>query len=69
MAYADELESRLREVVEGEPGLREQRMFGGLAFLVDREHGGELVGRRAEGSDGGPVMADPPSDLCVNNLV
>ena len=35
MAYDEELAHRIREVVEGEPGLREQRMFGGLAFLVN----------------------------------
>jgi TfoX/Sxy family transcriptional regulator of competence genes len=35
MAYDDELANRIREVVHGEPGLSEKRMFGGLAFLVD----------------------------------
>ncbi len=35
MAYDDELANRIREVVQGEPGLSEKRMFGGLAFLVN----------------------------------
>jgi TfoX/Sxy family transcriptional regulator of competence genes len=35
MAYDDALASRIRELVEGEDGLTEQRMFGGLAFLVN----------------------------------
>ena len=35
MAYDDELANRIREVVRGEPGLTEKRMFGGLAFLID----------------------------------
>jgi TfoX/Sxy family transcriptional regulator of competence genes len=35
MAYDDELADRIREVVQGEPGLSEKRMFGGLAFLVN----------------------------------
>lgn len=35
MAYDEELADRIREAVEGEPGLTEKRMFGGLAFLVD----------------------------------
>jgi TfoX/Sxy family transcriptional regulator of competence genes len=35
MAYDDELASRIRKVVQGEPGLSEKRMFGGLAFLID----------------------------------
>ena len=38
MAYDDELAERIRDVcvdvVSGEDGLREQQMFGGLAFLV-----------------------------------
>ena len=35
MAYDADLEDRVREVVAGEPGLTEKRMFGGLAFLID----------------------------------
>ena len=35
MAYDEELADRIREVVQGEPGLSEKRMFGGLAFLVN----------------------------------
>ena len=34
MAYDDELANRIREVVHGERGLTEKRMFGGLAFLI-----------------------------------
>ena len=34
MAYDEELAGRIRELVAGEPGLTEQKMFGGLAFLV-----------------------------------
>jgi TfoX/Sxy family transcriptional regulator of competence genes len=35
MAYDEELANRVREIVQGERGLREKRMFGGLAFLID----------------------------------
>lgn len=35
MTYDEELANRIREVVQGEPGLTEKRMFGGLAFLID----------------------------------
>jgi TfoX/Sxy family transcriptional regulator of competence genes len=35
MAYDEELASRIREVVGGEGGLTEKRMFGGLAFLIN----------------------------------
>ena len=34
MAYDEELAGRIRELVAGEPSLTEQKMFGGLAFLV-----------------------------------
>jgi TfoX/Sxy family transcriptional regulator of competence genes len=34
MAYDEELAERIRELLAGEPGLTEQKMFGGLAFLI-----------------------------------
>jgi hypothetical protein len=34
MAYDEDLANRIRELIAGEPGLTEQRMFGGLAFLI-----------------------------------
>jgi TfoX/Sxy family transcriptional regulator of competence genes len=50
MAYDEELADRIREVVSGEAGLSEKRMFGGLAFLVNGNmavsasgHGGLLL--------------------------
>jgi TfoX/Sxy family transcriptional regulator of competence genes len=35
VAYDDELADRVRELVAGEQGVAEQRMFGGLAFLIN----------------------------------
>ncbi len=35
MAYDEVLADRLRDIVTGEPGVTEKKMFGGLAFLVD----------------------------------
>ncbi|MCU1459678.1 MAG: hypothetical protein JWL73_3770 [Actinomycetia bacterium] len=35
MAYDEELAVRVRAALEDEAGLTEQRMFGGLAFLID----------------------------------
>ena len=35
MAYDEALAARVRDLLEGEPGITEKRMFGGLAFLVD----------------------------------
>lgn len=34
MAYDKELADRLRDILEGEPGVIEKKMFGGLAFLI-----------------------------------
>lgn len=34
MAYDEELAARIRGTLDGEPGLTEKKMFGGLAFLV-----------------------------------
>ena len=36
VAYDEALADRVRAVLEGRPGLAEQSMFGGLAFLIDR---------------------------------
>jgi TfoX/Sxy family transcriptional regulator of competence genes len=35
VAYDEDLANRIRELVLTEPGVTEQRMFGGLAFLID----------------------------------
>ena len=41
MAYDEELAIRLRSLLKQEPGLTEQRMFGGLSFMV---HGNMACG-------------------------
>lgn len=35
MAYDEQLADRVRQAVQGQQGLTEQRMFGGLAFLIN----------------------------------
>jgi TfoX/Sxy family transcriptional regulator of competence genes len=35
MAYDEQLAERIRGRLEGEPGVTEKRMFGGLAFLIN----------------------------------
>ena len=35
MAYDEDLANRIRELIAGEDGVTEQRMFGGLAFLIN----------------------------------
>jgi TfoX/Sxy family transcriptional regulator of competence genes len=54
MAYDEELADRIRELVGGEPNLKEQKMFGGLAFLI----GGNMA-IAASGQGGILVHADP----------
>jgi TfoX/Sxy family transcriptional regulator of competence genes len=54
MAYDEELAARIRELVGDEPGLTEQRMFGGLAFLI----GGNMA-IAASGQGGLLVRVDP----------
>jgi TfoX/Sxy family transcriptional regulator of competence genes len=54
MAYDEDLAGRIRELVAGEHGLSEQRMFGGLSFLV---HGNMAIA--ASGRGGLLVRVDP----------
>jgi TfoX/Sxy family transcriptional regulator of competence genes len=48
MAYDEGLAIRIREVIGGEPGLAEKRMFGGLAITLD--------GNMAVGVSGNDLM-------------
>jgi TfoX/Sxy family transcriptional regulator of competence genes len=50
MAYDEHLAERVRELLDAQTGIREKRMFGGLAFLLDGNmavavsgHGGLMV--------------------------
>lgn len=56
MAYDEELAERLRAVLQGEAGLSEKRMFGGLAFLVN---GNMAV---SASSKGGLLLRVDPSE-------
>jgi TfoX/Sxy family transcriptional regulator of competence genes len=35
VAFSEELAERIREVVDGRPGVGERRMFGGVAWMVN----------------------------------
>jgi len=54
MAYDEELAGRIRALIGDEPAVTEQRMFGGLAFLI----GGNMA-IAASGQGGILVRADP----------
>jgi TfoX/Sxy family transcriptional regulator of competence genes len=54
VAYDEQLADRIRELIGGERGLSEKKMFGGLAFLV----GGNMA-VAASGQGGLMVRVDP----------
>ena len=54
MAYDENLADRIRELIAGEADLAEQKMFGGLAFLI----GGNMA-VAASGQGGVLVRVDP----------
>jgi TfoX/Sxy family transcriptional regulator of competence genes len=54
MAYDENLADRIRELIAGEADLTEQKMFGGLAFLI----GGNMA-VAASGQGGVLVRVDP----------
>ena len=56
MAYDHEIAERVRDLVSGEDGVTEKRMFGGLAFLV---HGNMAVAASAQG---GLLVRVEPAD-------
>ena len=57
MAYDEVLAQRIRDIVTGEPGLTEQKMVGGLAFLVN---GNMAV---AASKEGGLLLRNDPARL------
>ena len=59
MAYDHRLADRVRELVSGVDNLSEQRMFGGLAFLVN---GNMAV---AASGDGGLLVRVDPADAAA----
>ena len=63
MAFDDVLAERIRDRIRGAAGVREKRMFGGLAFLTDGNmtvgvHGDDLIVRLAPG-DTDTALAEP----------
>ncbi|MFL5934705.1 MAG: TfoX/Sxy family protein, partial [Gaiellaceae bacterium] len=56
MAYDEALAARIRELVAGESGIEEKKMFGGLAFLI-----GGHMSVAASGQGGLLVHVDPDS--------
>jgi len=68
MAYDEELAGRIRALVGARPDLTEQKMFGGLAFLVGGNmavaasgQGGVLV--RVDPAESDDLVASTPAEL------
>ena len=60
MAYDEDLANRIRELIAGDPDVTEQRMFGGLAFLV-----GGNMSVAASGQGGLMVRVDPDESAAL----
>jgi TfoX/Sxy family transcriptional regulator of competence genes len=60
MAYDEHLADRIRELIAGEADLTEQKMFGGLAFLI----GGNMA-VAASGQGGVLVRVDPAESSAI----
>jgi TfoX/Sxy family transcriptional regulator of competence genes len=56
MAYDEDLADRIRELLGGEKGVEEKRLFGGLAFLVNGNMAVAASGR------GGLMVRVPPAE-------
>jgi TfoX/Sxy family transcriptional regulator of competence genes len=62
VAYDEGLAARIRDLLDGEPGLTEKKMFGGFAFLIDGH-----MAIAASGQRGVLVRVDPTrSDKLVD---
>lgn len=68
MPYSEALAERIRLMLAEEPGVREQRMFGGLAFLIGGHmavaasgHGGVMVRVSRDESDA--LVDSTPAEL------
>ena len=70
MAYDEDLANRIRELLAGEPGITEQKMFGGLAFLIGGNmavaasgQGGLML--RVEPQETDALLAEPHAEPLV----
>ena len=53
MAYDEDLANRIRELIASEDGYAEQKMFGGIGFMID---GHMAVGVSGEGGLDDPLL-------------
>lgn len=69
MAYDDDLADRVRALLGGEKGVTEQRMFGGLAFLLGGNMaiaiGPDDILARVDPDDAEELIASTPAEAAV----
>jgi TfoX N-terminal domain len=70
VAYDEDIANRIREVVAGEAGVTEKRMFGGLAFLINGNMSVSASGRggillRVDPAETDALVADPRAERAV----
>ncbi|HEY5888825.1 MAG TPA: TfoX/Sxy family protein [Acidimicrobiales bacterium] len=58
MAYDEGLAERIRDVLDGGPGIDERKMFGGIAFLLDGNMAVGIVGEELMVRVGPDAWAD-----------
>ena len=62
VAYSEELADRIREVIDGRPGVSERKMFGGIAWMVNGNMACGIVGEdlmvRLERGDAEAALAE-----------
>ncbi|MCW6009846.1 TfoX/Sxy family protein [Micromonospora sp. CPCC 205371] len=70
MAYDEQLADKVRDLLDGRPGITEVRMFGGLAWLANgnmavavRGKGGLLV--RTDPADTEAMLDEPGTDTMI----
>jgi TfoX/Sxy family transcriptional regulator of competence genes len=70
VAFDERLATRVRRILDDQPGVTERRMFGGLAFLVGgnmavavRGQGGLLV--RVDPAEHDAMLTEPGTDTMV----
>lgn len=69
MSHDEDLAERVRELVGDEPGVSEQRMFGGLAFLIEGNiaiaASGQGVLVRVDRADSDELVSSTTAEVAV----
>jgi TfoX/Sxy family transcriptional regulator of competence genes len=62
VAYSEDLAQRIRDAIDGRPGVRERKMFGGIAWMVNGNMACGIIGEdlmvRLDRADAEAAMAE-----------